>query len=152
MKTQGLINLLFIFLLVGLARCDNCSTSTRETKMKNYKGKAGATEPHITQHAPKLGRWAKSRECATTGCQYTFTERVMIHNPLDKKIKVDTVCRWFYKRGGDGEYEAAKNNRKGTVVDAKASRGVELSHMVTLPDGDAEKRTTAKCEITWQPM
>lgn len=151
MKIKGLINILFVFLLVGLSQCGKCEMSTRETKMKDYKGLANATEPHMTQHKPKLGRWAKSRTCGAMGCDYTFTERVMIHNPLDKKIKVDTICRWFYTRGGDGEYQAAKNDRKGTLVNAKASRGVELSHMVTLPDG-AEHRTVARCEISWQPL
>lgn len=135
-------------MFIVFSGCNTCDMSTRETKMKKYKGDPNATEPYHTQHAPKLGRWMKSKECNSVGCSYTFTERVMIHNPLDKKINVDTTCKWVYNHGQHGEYEAAKNHRKKTTIDAKASRGVELSHMVTLPDG-AHHRTEAKCFITW---
>lgn len=150
MKLQQTVNLLFLALLIGLTQCTNtCDPvgGTRETKMKDYKGDPAAKEPYATHHAPKLGRWSKDRNCAATGCTYNFTERVMIHNPLTKKINVTTTCRWLY----NGEYEAAKNVRKNTTVDAKASRGVELGHMVTLPDG-AQHKTVAKCSIEWKEL
>jgi len=145
MKRLTLLAVAAAFIFGG---CNTCDMSTRETKMKKYKGDPNATSPYITQHAPKLGRWAKERNCTSVGCSYTFTERVMIHNPLDKKINVDTNCKWVYNHGQHGEYEAAKNYRKKTTVDPKASRGVEMSHMVTLPDG-AHEHTEAKCSIVW---